>query len=76
MSDHVDCYQMSGLFAREELAGPDGVRHARSKHTGGIWRAGVIFGIPCVLTDWFFHLLRPASLVAVRQAIALQRQFN
>ena len=54
---------MSGLFARGELAGPDGVRYARSKHIGGISGASVIFGIACVSTDWLFHLLRPASLV-------------
>ena len=35
---------MSGLFARARLAGQDGVRYARSKHTGGIRGAGVIYG--------------------------------
>ena len=64
----IACYQMSGLFARREFAGPDGVRYARSKHIGGISDASVIFGITRVSTDWFFHLLRPASLVAIRRA--------
>ena len=54
---------MSGLFARDELAGPDGVRYARSKHIGGITDASVTFGITFVSTDWLFHLLRPASLM-------------
>src|SRR5690606_14295523 len=57
------CYQMSGLFARDDLAGSDGVRYARSKHMGDRFRASVIFGITRVSTDWVFPLMRPASLV-------------
>ena len=62
-SNQIACYQMSGLFARREFAGPDGVRYARSKHIGDLARASVIFGITRVSTDWFFHLVRPARLV-------------
>ena len=62
---------MSGLFARAELAGPDGVRYARSKHIGGIADASVIFGITRVSTDWVLHLLRPASLL--RLSVGHQR---
>jgi hypothetical protein len=32
----IACYQISGLFARVEPDGQDGVRHARSKHIGDI----------------------------------------
>jgi hypothetical protein len=42
---------MSGLFARGELAGRDGVRYARSKHMGDIGGASVIFGSSRVSTD-------------------------
>ena len=61
--NQIVCYQMSGLFARGELAGPDGVRYARSKHIGGLVRASATFGITRVSTDWVFHLMRPARLV-------------
>jgi hypothetical protein len=57
---------MSGLFARDRLAGQDGVRYARSKHMSGIRDASVTFGSSCVSTDRSFHLLRPASSVAIR----------
>jgi hypothetical protein len=35
--DSIACYQMSGLFARDKVAGRDGVRYTRSKHIGDIW---------------------------------------
>ena len=65
---------MSGLFARARLAGPDGVRNARSQHIGDIGSARVTSGIPRVSTDRSFHLLRPASLAAIRRATFIARQ--
>jgi hypothetical protein len=52
---------MSGLFARGQLAGRDGVRYTRSKHIGDIGDAGATFGLSGVSTDRSFHLLVPAS---------------
>ena len=56
---------MSGLFVRDVLAGQDGVRYARSKHISGLCGASVTFGISRVSTGRSFHLLRPASSVAI-----------
>jgi hypothetical protein len=69
---------MSGLFARGQLAGQDGVRYTRSKHIGDIGDASAIFGMSGVSTDRSFHLLVPASSGGFRRAIssALRRPIS
>lgn len=63
--DSIACYQMSGLLARENPAGRDGVRYAHSKHMGDIKCASATFGVFRVSIDRSFHLLVPAGSTTV-----------
>lgn len=63
--DSIAFYQMSGLLARGNPAGRDGVRYAHSKHMGDIECASATFGVLRVSIDRSFHLLVPTSSTTV-----------